>query len=168
MALSICVAASANWPEYGMISPILTGCCACAADAAKTVSAAKTAAKYRFMVCPPPRATIARRARRRKFATRPAADPGSLGQDVSQAHDLGVLAYLRGHEPPELRRRISDRLGTERLQALAERGISEGRAHFGVQAGGGFRAGGWPGRHGRPAPHGAGSGAGRLARGGEN
>ena len=29
MALSICAAVSANWPEYGMISPILTGgCCA--------------------------------------------------------------------------------------------------------------------------------------------
>src|SRR6266705_4276958 len=54
MALSICVAASANWPEYGMISPILTGCCACAGNAAKTASAAKTAAKCRFMVCPPP------------------------------------------------------------------------------------------------------------------
>src|SRR2546421_12137458 len=135
-----------------MISPILRGCGACAADGAKTVSAAKTAAKYRFMVCPPPRATIARRARRRKFATRPAADPGSLGPDVSQAHDLGVLAYLRGHEPPELRRRISDRLGTERLQALAERGISEGRAHFGVQAVGDFRRRVRRRAHAGPAP----------------
>src|SRR6266850_4312950 len=36
-----------------MISPILTGCCACAGDAAKTASAAKIAAKCRFMVCPP-------------------------------------------------------------------------------------------------------------------
>src|SRR5256714_12073755 len=121
MALSICVAASANWPEYGMISPILTGCCACAADAARAASAARTAAKCRFMGCPPPRATIARRARRRKFATRPAADPGSLGLDVSQAHDLGVLAYLRAHEPLELRRRGSAPVGTERLAVLAER-----------------------------------------------
>src|SRR5438309_1137737 len=134
MALSICVAASANWPEYGRIRPILTGCCACAGDAARAASAAKIAAKCRFMVCPPPRATIARRTRRRKFATRPAAGRGSLGLDVRHAHDLGVLAYLRAHEPPELRRRVSDRLGTERLQALAERGIGERRAHFRVQA----------------------------------
>src|SRR5712691_6607590 len=49
MALSICVAASANWPEYGMIRPILTGCCASAKDVAKKASAARIAAKCRVM-----------------------------------------------------------------------------------------------------------------------
>src|SRR5215468_12149417 len=42
MPLSICVAGSANWPEYGMISPILTGPWARAGDAT-TASAATTA-----------------------------------------------------------------------------------------------------------------------------
>src|SRR5437762_666526 len=37
MALSIWVAVSANWPEYGMIRPILTVCCAAAGA---TISAA--------------------------------------------------------------------------------------------------------------------------------
>src|SRR5476649_1637829 len=38
MALSICAAVSANWPEYGMIRPILIVCCA-SADAAKSATA---------------------------------------------------------------------------------------------------------------------------------
>src|SRR6478672_11273384 len=41
MALSICVAVSANWPEYGMIRPILTvPCWAPAVDAAAISAAA--------------------------------------------------------------------------------------------------------------------------------
>src|SRR5882762_5443315 len=36
-----------------MMMPPLSGCCAYAGDAAKTASAAKIAAKCRFMVCPP-------------------------------------------------------------------------------------------------------------------
>src|SRR5256886_10893496 len=151
MALSIWVAASANWPEYGMIRPILTGCCACVAGAARAASAAKIAAKCRFMVCPPPRATIARRTRRRKLATESRRGPGLLGLDVRHAHHLGVLAYLRAHEPPELRRRISDRLGTQRPQAPRERGIGGRRPHLRVPAGGGFRRRGRPGRPAQPA-----------------
>src|SRR5215467_4526010 len=42
MPLSICVAGSANCPEYGMISPILTGPWASAGDAT-TASVATTA-----------------------------------------------------------------------------------------------------------------------------
>jgi hypothetical protein len=51
MALSICVAVSANWPEYGMISPILTvPCWALDVDAmaASAAALAKTAIDLRM------------------------------------------------------------------------------------------------------------------------
>src|SRR6476646_1087662 len=43
MALSICVAVSANWPEYGMIRPILTVPCWALAVDAMAISAAAPA-----------------------------------------------------------------------------------------------------------------------------
>src|SRR4249919_1534704 len=43
MALSICVAVSANWPEYGMIRPILTVPCWAPAGDTTAISAAALA-----------------------------------------------------------------------------------------------------------------------------
>src|SRR5882762_11935458 len=150
MALSICVAASANWPEYGMISPILTGCCAKAGTAAQSASVLRIA-RRRFMVFPPPRPTIARRARRRKLRRVPRRAPDSLGLDVREAHDLRVLAYLGAHEPLELRRRVADRLRAERVETLAELRVGESRAHFAVKAVESFRRRARGREHAKPA-----------------
>src|SRR5439155_1640426 len=97
MALSICVAASANWPEYGMISPILTGCCACAGDTAKTASAAKTAGKCRFMGFPPPQGCA-----RRNVDDEPVPPAGAAGRGVRIVHQKGeALRGLRRPRPSE-------------------------------------------------------------------
>src|SRR6266850_510138 len=112
MALSICVAASANWPEYGMISPILTVCAPADDTAASNTNAAT---KFRIMV---------------GFSS----CGFSFGLDVRQAHDLRVLADFRAHELLELGRRVADRLRTERLETLAEQGVGKSGAYFRVHA----------------------------------
>src|SRR6185437_13621128 len=51
MALSICVAVSANWPEYAIIKPILTVSCAFAEKAAN-IAAAMTSIVFRMISLP--------------------------------------------------------------------------------------------------------------------
>src|SRR6185437_3965844 len=51
MALSICVAVSANWPEYAIIKPILTVSCAFAEKAAN-IAAAMASIVFRMISLP--------------------------------------------------------------------------------------------------------------------
>src|SRR5882762_2050934 len=109
-----------------MISPILTGCCACAAGAAKTASAVKIAAKCRFMVCPPSQPA---------YSLFPAEFSGELrlADRVRVDHVAGERGARAAHVEPVRLQRVQREVVAVRLVAYRRAGATPaGPAEIGV------------------------------------